>query len=186
MDASTGDLAVGFFGVAACIMSFLSSFWCRNYEFTAPELPSMSIGVWNYQTVNVGTINGDIFVLKTCSAYSDSIDVDSYWKAARAFSIMAPVLGFLLVASVFCLRGGMGRKAAGMKLIVLVTTMQGLTLLMLKSESCESVPLPLVESLYTGSCQLASGAYVSIAATVCWFLAGLAMVCGPAGEDESK
>lgn len=182
------------FAVTASTLSFLSSFWCRNVDFkpAVDGFPTLSFGVFSYQTVEFGSINGEVFALKTCAQYPDYVDMDPYWKTAYAFSIMAPIVGILTSCAICipqCKDNPSTYKLAGLMLMVLVTLFQGSTMFLLRSDLCDGVPLTSITSTYGGtypdSCEMGVGMKLSITATVLWFVTGLSMIaCGSGGDDD--
>ena len=79
---------------------------------------------------------------------TDSIDLDSSWKAARAFSILAFILACVILVVRLCVScapdpdlysSGIGTRVA--PLYLLTAVLQGLTLLFLNSKACTNNPL---------------------------------------------
>lgn len=134
-------------------------------------------------------VNGNTWKVDVCRSYDDDVEKDATWKAAQAFSIMAPIWGVL--AFVPMMVSPNTTKITGLLLLV-ACLFQGLTLLILKSELCDAYENPLFGQFpvlqATGvlttedKCTLGRSAIVSICATCLWFLAGLFAVALPVDE----
>ena len=79
---------------------------------------------------------------------TDSIDLDSSWKAARAFSILAFILACVILVVRLCVSCAPDHDAyaSGIEsrvapLYLLTAVLQGLTLLFLNSKACMNNPL---------------------------------------------
>jgi hypothetical protein len=113
------------------------------------------------------------------------VEVDSEWKAAKAFSVMALVFGLaLMLAELFSACSNKADKqatpASGVGFLA-CSLFSGLSLLMLGSGLCnENVLTEGLESMYpnsnmsVASCGISTGAKCAISATILWFLAGVA------------
>ena len=135
----------------------------------------------------------------SCSGYHDDdddgavIDVDTAWKAARAFGILALVIGGVNLFYYSYWQsfrknqfGFRSRKISG-AIFIVASFYQGLTLFFLRSSIiCTSsgtgnkfllaelgVALKPAEIIYDEQCALSIGAYMGIASTICWFAAGV-------------
>ena len=119
------------------------------------------VGIWCEPAIN-GT-NALLHYLVT--------DIDGYWKASRAFSILALVFGitFLLLdmGTAMCGRNRNMLYRSGGGNYFMCCLFAGLTLLLLESNGC---------SRSSSGCSLSKGATLMIASTVLWFVAGL-IVC---------
>merc|ERR1719356_442539 len=92
------------FSFAAFILMWMGITRCNFIEFTetagTTKPISMKFGVWHYlgyfrvESVNQ---NPESFILASCRPYDNSILLDSYWKAARAFSSMALGVAFIAI-----------------------------------------------------------------------------------------
>jgi len=121
---------------------------------------------------------------ESCDYYPSDIHVDNYWKAARIFSVTTFVIGgsiLLLNVMMECLSSrGKFYRPTGIGYLVSCLT-QGLCLLLLNSDLCKnnqqihSLEEDIGPALRFGdTCALSTGANCTIAATVFWFLAGVA------------
>lgn len=168
-------------------VSILGSFLCKFVSLR--ELRSnqdVYIGIWLRTKLYYveDEQDGTWDVLKGCGSYSGDVNFDSLWNSAKAFSIMASVIGsitIIFVMFVSCLPITESRWKVLGALLLLTCLFQGLTLLFLSSDAaCGSGDRTLYTDLgtleFADGCGLASGANMCIAATVLWFLAG-ALVC---------
>lgn len=177
------------FATAASVLSFVSSFWCRNVDFkpSVDGFPTLSFGVFSYQTVEFSSINGELIALNTCSKYPDYVSMDPYWKLVYAMSIMAPIIGTCTCCGLE--RDKSNFKVAAIRLMTLVALFQGFTMFLLRSDLCDAVPITsnslTYGDIYPNSCEMGVGMKLSIAATVLWFLAGLSVICGSGSEEDS-
>lgn len=191
------------FMVIALTCSFLSSFWCRMVQFNPISIngtavgPPLKFGLWEQQSTSfyTGTSGSQttLYALKTCSPYSDVVNVDSKWKAARAFSIIAPVMGILFVGAACVNPDPNLAKSLGGAIIILMTLFQGLTLLVFRSSLCDSVPgadsvdLPngvLLSEWYPNGCVFSNGTVATIVSIVFWLLTGASLLAmGPVADE---
>lgn len=166
-------------------MSVLGSFLCKFVSLR--EVTSnrdVFIGIWLRTKLYYveDEQDGTWSVLKGCGSYADGFSFDSYWNSAKAFSILASVIGAIVITIVIfagCLPiGERSWKLMGF-LLILTSLFQGLTLLFLSSNACgadRSVYTDLATLEFADGCGLASGANMCISATVLWFLSGV-LVC---------
>ena len=193
-----------FLGISAITCSFLSSFWCRSiyFEPATTLAPQLSFGIWFQKETEffvVSGSNGETTLVEknSCVSYSDLVPIDTKWKTARAFSIIAPVVGIFAIGSIFCIRSDKAWKITGLILLLFVTLFQGLTFVLLQSNACQGIPLldevqdniiwyALVKLAYPNNCLLGAGSTVNIIATVLWFISGLIMLIVGPPDDGSK
>mmetsp|Transcript_2317 Transcript_2317/g.3542 ORF Transcript_2317/g.3542 Transcript_2317/m.3542 type:complete len:246 (+) Transcript_2317:158-895(+) len=186
-----------FLGGVALLFSLFSNFWC-HYASTTATLTSKALGnstsiplyhgIWNYQYTGLvyGNNNGESFAYtyRACKAYGDTLQQNSAWNAARAFSIVATVMGLIGLLSACA-------AFAKPKLWCCVSTMfglaclaQGLTFFYFRSNVCHGYDSPpqsandisgngSVDVSFGEKCQLASAAKLGIASTVFFFVAAL-------------
>ena len=132
-------------------------------------------------------------------------DLDSKWVATRAFTVITVVLGGILglmvcstpLTAPFMVEAW---TPIAVCFILILTLFQGLTFLFLRSDACQDNPfinelsrliweqanLPDSVSFYQDECEMDSGMYASIAATVCWLCAGVGMlVLGPPTLEQT-
>lgn len=81
-----------FVAFLAWICSLVANFTC---EFMTLDVTvgiyeySLGFGMWSYQGWSYLVQSGNIYYSQTCFQYSDTVDPDSKWKSAQAFSIIA-------------------------------------------------------------------------------------------------
>ena len=127
-------------------------------------------------------------VLETCNRYPDGTSIDTNWKSARAFSTMTLIIGgivtFISLLSCIINPSSTAYKAGGM-LFLLCCLFQGLSLLMLDSNACKNnIVVDNLEAQFNSensnqlqfneTCSMGQGAKCAIAATIFWFVAGVA------------
>lgn len=177
-------------GIAAIVCSVLSTLWCESIKFepSQPGIPPISFGIWRLQETQLNVNNGSnsTYATETCVVYPSSIEVDAKWKAARAFSVIAPVLGFLALLGI---NNSRHKHALGIGMATFITLFQGLICLLLKSNACESILVPATgvnatfwQTAYPDSCVLDSGLILSIVASVLWFVTGI--ICSVQNSDD--
>jgi hypothetical protein len=179
----------------------LASFWCETVKFVPSEdtpnsLPSLHFGIWYQRQTEVESIEvGDnvrVVVRNTCVDYPGSIDIDSSWKTARAFSVMALLIGglvtfALVLAPCAYSYAGKGRwQSLAIFCLVVLPLFQGLTFLLFQSDAC--LENPVVSNIrntedqqqgldfYPDECEWDAGSSANVSAAVLWFVAGLAML----------
>ncbi|KAL7545325.1 hypothetical protein ACHAWF_010653, partial [Thalassiosira exigua] len=176
---------------AAFLLCWASEFGCTFVSFTSTsgftEPVPVHFGIWSYQFWSVATSPGGSVVFETCHRYPSSVEVDAHWKAARAFSTLALVVGGiflfknLISGCVAPLRRASHTEAPAFLFACLC---QGLSLLLLRSTMCRDNPLlaqltKQAEALgnarmdFPETCSLAAGANCAVAAVVLWFFASL-------------
>jgi hypothetical protein len=165
----------------ALAFSVLGNTWCESITFnsSSDQLPSVNYGIWYLQkTVVEDLIGNRIVEVAKCLDYPESMDIDAKWKTARAFSIIAPVIGgFITFFSWLapCMYYGKDMWKQGGGWLIVVAIFQGFTLFFLGSNAC--VDNPLVRSMgYDDTCVMDWGTHLSITSVVCWFMAGVAMM----------
>lgn len=196
----SSHIIAGICGVIAITCSLLSSFWCRSIAFqsSSSDFPDVSYGIWRQRQVDVVYVtNKDGTTIEenaSCEKYSDQVEMDSMWKASRAFSIVAPVLGLFLIVSTLFVKNSSHWLVIAIVMMVFITLFQGLTMLIFQSNACDEIPLlyelesnpiryAFVAIIYDGTCKLDSGSIANIVAIVFWFITGLTMlVLGPPGN----
>lgn len=164
----------------------------KNATSGIQRLPDINMGLWNHKGwLFYEDLNGNLWVSEGCISFSDQVDIDGEWKAARAFSIIAFVLGFcawlgncIAVGSEFV---GKGIKLIGV-LYMFVTLFQGLTLLQIPSDFCQDNPVLNLGAVprYEEECVWNHGIKLNISAIVLYFCAGL--IClglSSSSSDES-
>uniref|UniRef100_A0A7S4ILA9 Uncharacterized protein n=1 Tax=Odontella aurita TaxID=265563 RepID=A0A7S4ILA9_9STRA len=177
------------FSGCALFLSLLGNLVCQFVSFgltleRSGRTSDIFFGIWYYKGLANVTTGNYVETIEVCKMYPSSTSFDSKWKSAKAFSIIAPVIGgvfwcWICFALCFEMSNSLWRKIGA--LFVLNTVFQGLTLLYLTSEGCLNNEFTgYIEELYPNitaddSCSMAWGAKTAIAATCCWFVAGVSM-----------
>lgn len=132
-----------------------------------------------------------IYFINQCSEYMhDSIALDPYWKSSASFSIISIIIGFMVVflaCMAPCVIRFQCSKIYGY-IFLFVAISNGLTLLFLKSDLCKNNPfvarIPDLIPISDGtSCKLATGAILSIAATVVACIRSCNVLCVGQGTE---
>lgn len=126
-----------------------------------------------------------------CYDYPDNANFGSRFKAVRGLSVAAAVLGGLsLVASLVATQMPLGdrwTKALACSLFV-CALLEGLTLLVFRSEACTTDALDLFggsDAVNVGvACTMSRGSRLAIAGTVFWFVGSLLTVFTPGLESS--
>lgn len=182
----------------AFMMSGLASTYCKSIAFQPSNqssgLPVLEFGPWYVSKTQVDEIDGEVVVREICEHYPAGSDIDTNWKIARAFSIIAPLIGGALAIGLTFVPCDapffrkMSRWNALAKFIMaIMPAMQGLTFFILNSNACGNNPVVnavgVIEehskqesTLYNARCEWGTGLGASFIASVLWFLAGLYMV----------
>ena len=176
------------FASIALSFSLLANTWCESIAFpgngssdTTSFIPTLKFSVWYQQKIVVAELRGNRMAVQTqCLDYPDSVDIDAQWKAARAFSIVAPVIGgfvtFFAWASP-CMSFAQALWKQGGCLFLFTSLCQGLTLLFLGSNACVDNQLVFASGLsYPDTCELDWGTKLNISSVVLWFIAGALMM----------
>lgn len=151
----------------AIAASLLSTIWCEAIVFkprdrgtTNPALDdlvtsddgftNLKFGLYYYskiQEITEETQEQEWFsVTQSCTYYGSDVNMDAAWKTARAFALIAPIVGGILALSLFmspcCIffTRPSWNKLAFMFLLV-VPAFQSLTLLILTSNACQDNPV---------------------------------------------
>mmetsp|Transcript_14060 Transcript_14060/g.18336 ORF Transcript_14060/g.18336 Transcript_14060/m.18336 type:complete len:285 (-) Transcript_14060:196-1050(-) len=183
----------------AFISSMLFSFWCESIKFEPVErnstlavLDVLHFGPW-YQLETYVDYDevGDytrVMTIKECVDWKFDPEIDSKWKAVRAFTVMTAIIGgFATLALWFipCVRGRINDslwKGTSLLFCVVLTLFQGLTFLIFRSNACDTnsmlqgVKAVAGTFLYEDECQWDSGSSANVVSTVMWFCAGLVMI----------
>jgi hypothetical protein len=156
-----------------------------NHNNAAPDTFDLHFGLWSYQTWSSVSNSA---IIEGCRFYPDYVEIDSQWKAARSFSIMALVLGAgIVMAKVI----SMCKKDVGEirvspftgATILLCSLFSSLSLLFLGSDVCKDNQLseeffksfPDIDMSLLG-CSISTGANCIIASTTLYFVAGAAAI----------
>mmetsp|Transcript_31269 Transcript_31269/g.75599 ORF Transcript_31269/g.75599 Transcript_31269/m.75599 type:complete len:231 (+) Transcript_31269:140-832(+) len=172
----------------AFLLCWSSEFGCAFISFTSnsgfTQPVTVKFGIWSYQFWTVATSVGGSVVFETCQRYPSSVDIDSTWRASRAFSTLALILGGiflfynLISACVSPLRKTPPVEALA---YLLACFFQAMSLLILSSSICtdnsllEKLELQAAQLGITGldfpeTCSMSTGANCTIAAIIFWAL----------------
>ena len=169
--------------------------YCETFSFRSDRDFRLFVGLWSYRTQEKVEFNGNTYMRTVCEYYDEldyDYDKDSRWRTVMAFSIMAPVLGGILLFC-SCLAPCFSVNPAQWKLggifCLVVSIFQGVTLLSLQSDIClENPAVGFLESIpgsnqilgtFPDECSWAAGFRLSITAVVFWFLAGVVILATP-------
>lgn len=172
------------FGTVSITLAIVIVAYCEFVSFESTNGAEVRFGIWKYQWFKVSTDNG-VNVYNTCNEYPVGVSFDSPWNASKAFSIIAPVIGGFCLFFAWlapCIYPSQRAWKSIGSAFVLSTLFQGLVLLYLNGNGFRGNELlsGFTELEFDSTCSLAWGANCCIAATVCWFVAGVAVCVLPA------
>lgn len=175
----------------------------------------LTFGLWSYSTKledhastddDVSFIVSEEERLTTCSYHMLDVEegmifwLDPMFNCARAFGIIAVVVGFVAVVMLWLgvirvrvieSRDGSRRKFKGRGLkhtvtiaLILCSAFEGLTLLIFQAGMCGNKRMEETYGQIYRDCEIAEGSSSPISAIVFWFLTGLAMLKLPNDEAE--
>lgn len=188
----------------AFLLCWSAEFGCSFISFTSKtgfaNPVTVQFGIWSYQFWTIATSVGGSVIFETCHRYPSSVNVDGNWKAARAFSTMALLVGgIFLFANLIsaCLSPSRKTSRAEAPAFLVAFFFQGMSLLLLKSALCQDNSL--IRQLqkdagilgnngveFQDTCSLSTGANCTIAAIVFWFLAAIASSIGVKTEKKEE
>jgi hypothetical protein len=165
-----------------------------DHNNTAPDTFDLHFGLWNYETWSSVSSSA---VFEGCRYYGN-VEIDSLWKAARSFSIIALVLGAgIMIAILMCFKKDTVETRVSPvtgAAILLCSLFSGLSLLILGSDLCKDNELseefmktfPKVDLSILG-CNIGTGAKCIIASTILYLTAGAAAICAhKIGDDNDN
>jgi hypothetical protein len=131
--------------------------------------------------------SGLYIITKTCVKYDgDDTDPDAKWNTAKAFAIIAIVLGTLLPC-VSCFMPKFEKPIGAC--LLLVCLFQGLSLLILESNLCKNnklinswnaiIPDEFEDRRFPTECSRDWGYNCNIASVIFWFISGMLMIALP-------
>ena len=182
-------------GTLALFFTIFGNFWCEYADSTLTVTSvnqgnssdySVSHGIWNYRYSTFYATQGQgtttVYQYYGCAGYGDKVSADSKWNTAKAFTIIATVLGGIGVF-VSCAAIGIPKLWKLVSLLFLIATIsQGLTFLFFQSNACYDGP-PVETQGTSGlfdlqftQCGLGNAAILGIVATCLWFVSALAAV----------
>lgn len=198
------SLLESIFACTAFILLWIGGIRCNFIKFTdtsgTSEPISMQFGIWYYQFWSVVTSADGTFLFESCHGYPDYVELDATWKAARAFSVLTLIFGLVVfIVSLFSAcapnpdkpltRGWMAPA------YLLTAIFQGLMLLLLSSAACTNNVLvqnasaeyyPMRGVTFPDTCSIATGAKLTISATVFWAAAGVASYMAHRAEVKAE
>ena len=143
-------------------------------------------GIYYYQAFSTVLTNEGTYIVKACVEYPESVELDSSWKASRAFLVLAFIFAVMILLFKLVLGCSSQPEKKGYttglgKFVplgyLLTSIFQGLALLFLNSNACKNNNLLNMEGNQTidwsETCSISTGAKCMIAATVCWFCAAV-------------
>jgi hypothetical protein len=189
----------GIFATVAIIFGTAANFVCETVKFVQEQGnadATFFASPWNFRTEGAIQVNDQIWVYNTCQYYSSLADdtgfdftVDAKTKTVRAFSIMTPIIGGLLLLMA-CLGPCRTVPPSQWKclgyMFIMLSVFQGLTLMVQSSSICNNNPVMQyfdvvannLADTFPDTCEMATGYALNITAVICWFLAGvLAITC---------
>jgi len=174
----------------AFLFSLLGNTFCETIKFNSltSNIPNRAFGMWLQQQVSISIINNNLYVGQTCVSYSNSIDIDPYWKTARAFAVLAPIFGVIVMLLICpCTQVVSWKKQAGW-LLQITALFQGFCLFILSSNACKAseVMTDLSYLLYDEKCSLGWGAKLNISALVFWWFAGMILLIAPSSNAVAE
>lgn len=135
----------------------------------------------------------DEILVMQCVPYPDmTTNIDAAWIAARVFSTLALVGGFLWILTDGIRSCAHGRVEPGpiwMGYVLLLTCFfSGLTLIGLSSSMCKNNEMLSTDQIdgyeFNDQCEIAYGAKLVISATVFWFVASLCSLAANRSKNK--
>ena len=146
-------------------------------------IPDNLYAVWRYQGWSFVAQSGGAYIFESCNYYPEGQEIDATWKTAQAFAIMSFIFGFFLMigSCVFaCAQDNTNVSTRGWlaPFYLLLTLFQGLSLLFMNSNACNSnvqvkYQTETTYAEFPETCSLNTGANLIISATVLWFAAAV-------------
>lgn len=190
----------------AFLLNWASAFGCNFVSFTSTagftQPVSVNFGIWSYQFWTIATSVGGSVIFETCHKYPADVAIDSDWRAARAFSILAIIFGGLYLFTnliMGCIAPVRAASRTEGPAFLCASIFQGLSLLLLNSSVCndntllkqlqnDAEDMGNLGMNFQDTCSMATGGKCAIAATVIYFAAALtshmAVVAEEKGEAE--
>ena len=176
--------------------SFIYGFWCESIKFEVQVEDSetfrdLHFGPFYQKETRYRDAPGGRYMVQesSCVDWTTDSNTDGSLKAVRAFSIMAPAIGGLMLIVLWlgpCWRSRLFERywrIIGLIYVLLVTSLQGLTFLFFSSNGCSDNPVvALIEEdfqrddLYDSDCQWDQGSTANVFSTFLWFAAGATML----------
>lgn len=194
--SQTYSLLQGLCGLLAFILMWAGALTCNYVEFEDPVADkSLGFGLWYYRYWSVVYSSGDVFAIESCYLYPEAVEVDGAWKVARAFSIVAFILGILLlISSCFscCVVEGSGSMTFAWEapLYLMTSLSLGLTLIFMDSDVCKDNALieaydKVLENYdFPDTCSMSQGARLVISSLFFYFVAALLSFLAHKEEEQ--
>jgi hypothetical protein len=182
--------------LAAFICSFLSNTVCKYvtretlvyFPNSTKPYPGhgISVGIYSYTLKQCNRHDSSCVetrpvVLedsKYCQTYPSALGVDSYWTAARVFSIISiclALIGLAVTSLATCAKMKKKRWKAFALLFLGASLCQGFQFLMFQSDLCNVISVPKGYESHA-TCSMSKGAYFSILALILHFLTALGCI----------
>eukprot|EP00986_Skeletonema_menzelii_P001294 scaffold344_cov132-Skeletonema_menzelii.AAC.6 len=135
----------------------------------------------------------DEVLVTECCPYPDmATNIDAAWIAARAFSTLALIGGFLWILTdtiISCAHGRVEPGPIWMGHVLLLTCFcSGLTLIALSSSMCKNNEMLSTDQIdgyeFNDQCEIAYGGILVITATVFWFVASLCSLAANRSKNK--
>jgi hypothetical protein len=185
---------------AALILGGSGNINCRTVKFP-PKTGGDAVidaSAFGYRTKNWAATDDALYVFDTCQSYTVleedlgfDYETDQKMEAIQNLTLAIMVIGGLMVIA-SCVTpcfplGKVAWKMFGVTFIVM-SILQGCTLLVLESNVCLNNPLlqylevefPRIRENYADECEWGTGFKLGISAVVFWFLAGISTLLLPA------
>jgi len=189
------------FALTAFILMWIGGIRCNFLKFTstsgADEPFTFEMGMWYYSYYSLLFSTSGTYLFESCNPYSSLTPIDATWKTAYAFGIITFILAVVMLV-LMCVTGcsyisdydkPQTSRFEG-PAYLLITICQGLVLLLLSSNACNSMVIktlgvPALDNVeFEETCGLATGAKLVISATVFWFSAAVSSFMAHKAEKQ--
>lgn len=183
-------LAVLSFGlslVSSSYCQYVSVDWLNSNSANGGNFIPQKYGIWNYQgrvySQELGQYRTECLAYKSqignSGGFSQPFPLDSKWRTAMAFAVIASVFGGVVVVWIIlaqCISTGRWRILS--RACFFLALCEGLTLVFLSSSVCKAQTIQGVQGLLLSStgCTRSYGANSSIVSTIFWIVTGIAMI----------
>ena len=174
--------------------SALFTFFCESVQLQSNDasLPNIEFGLYTTKRYYAQEAENGFTVKSGCFYFDEDVSFDSKWKTARAFACMTIIVGGIaFIVSIFApMCWGLDERAwralAGL-FIVILPFLQGMTFLMLRSETCsgDSRIFDFMDGSYSG-CEWNGGSTANVCGIVMWVLAGAVMLFSGAPVSANR
>lgn len=180
------SLLTALFALTAFILLLVTVLQCNFAKFIDADDADVvrEFGIYYYQAFSTVLTNEGTYIVKACVEYPASVELDSSWKASRAFLVLAFILAVMILLFKLVLGCSSQPEKKGYtglgKFVplgyLLTAIFQGLSLLFLNSNACKNNNLISMEDQtidWNDTCTISTGAKCFISATVVWFCAAI-------------